>query len=77
MGGLTADREFSLEVAIERNAVLQEIVNACAGFARDAERYLLIDQACADRDGVLSAQNSPARPPPTMTTSSVLRVRSV
>jgi hypothetical protein len=31
---------------------MQEIMNACAGFAREAEGYALIDQAGPDRDSV-------------------------
>ncbi len=119
MRGLAADREPAFEVAVERDAVVQEVVDAGAGFARDPQRERLIDQAGAGGDRIgahappalspsataaamppcahaveapwpsgaaeitvtgrgasFSAQNSPARPPPTMTTSSVLRVRS-
>ena len=46
------DREPAFEVAIERNAVVQEIVDARAGFARQSKRDRLVDQARADRDRV-------------------------
>ena len=52
MRGFPADREPAFEVAIERNAVTQEVADAGAGFARQSQRDRLIDQARADRDGV-------------------------
>ena len=118
MRGFAADREPAFEIAIEGNAVPQEVMDAGRSFARDPERDRLIDQARAGRDRIgrvrlravafrdrggdaalrprrrgawpkgaaeitvtgrgasFSAQNNPARPPPTMTIPSVLRVRS-
>ena len=119
MRGFAADREPAFEVAVEGNAVAQQIVDARGGFARESERDCFVDQAGADRDRIggmrlgrcrprqtaaamppcaqaveapspsgaaeitvtgrgasFSAQNRPARPPPTMTTSSVLWLKS-
>ena len=52
MRGFAADREPAFEVAIERNAVTQQVMDAGAGFARYSERDRFIDQARADRDGI-------------------------
>ena len=52
MCGLLCDRELAFEVAIERHAVAQQVVDARAGFACQSERYGLIDQAGADGDRI-------------------------
>ena len=52
MRGFPADRELALEVAIERNTVMQEVADTVAGFARQSQRHRLIDQAGADRDRI-------------------------
>src|SRR4030088_1636893 len=52
MRGFPGNRGIALEVAIERNTVMEEVVDTCAGFARQSERYRLIDQARADRDRI-------------------------
>jgi hypothetical protein len=41
--GFAADREPAFEVAVEGDAVLQEVMDAGAGFARNPERDGLID----------------------------------
>ena len=46
------DREPAFEVAIERNAVMQQIVDARAGLPRQSKRDGLVDQPGADRDGI-------------------------
>ncbi len=52
MGGFAADRELAFEIAVEGNAVMQEIMDTGAGFARQPERDRLVDDAAADRDRV-------------------------
>ncbi len=52
MRGFAADREFAFEVAIERDAVAEQVADARAGFARQPQRYRFIDQARADRDRI-------------------------
>jgi hypothetical protein len=46
------DREPAFEVAIERDAVMQQIVDARAGLPRQSERDRFVDQARADRDRI-------------------------
>ena len=46
------DRETAFEVAVERHAILQQIVDACAGLARQTERDAFVDEPAADRDGI-------------------------
>ncbi len=50
--GLLCHRKLAFEVAIEWHAVTQQIVDARAGFACEAQRYRFIDQAGADGDGI-------------------------
>ena len=52
MRGFLRHREPAFEVAIERDAVVQEIVDARAGLPRQSERDRLVDQARADRDRI-------------------------
>ena len=52
MRGLAADREPAFEVAIEGNAVAQEIMDARAGLAREAKRDRFVDKAAADGDRI-------------------------
>src|SRR5580693_7242402 len=52
MRGFPADRELAFEIAVEGNAVMQEITDACAGLARKTERDLLVNDAAADRDRI-------------------------
>ena len=52
MGGLLRDGQPAFEVAIERHAVAQQIMDARAGLACQSQRYRLIDEARADRDRV-------------------------
>ena len=108
-----ATASLPCEVAVERHAVAQQVVDARRRLAGEAQRDVLVDEAGADRDRVggvrfgvspsptaaamppcaqaleapspsgaaemtvtgrgasFSAQNRPARPPPTMTTSSM------
>src|SRR5713226_8749776 len=52
MRSFPSDCELAFEVAIERNTVMQEVMDTRAGFARKSECYFLIDQARADRDRI-------------------------
>jgi hypothetical protein len=83
MRGFTADRELALEIGVEGDAVVQESVDARAAAMPPCAQALeapspsgAAEIRVTGRGASFSAQNRPARPPPTMTTSSVLRVRS-
>ncbi len=52
MRGLAADGEPAFEVAVERNAIAQQIVDPCGRLACETKRHALVDQAGADRDRV-------------------------
>ncbi len=52
MRGFLRDREPACEVAVERHAVAQQVVDARGRLAGEAERDILVDEAGADRDGV-------------------------
>ncbi len=52
MRSFPSDCEPAFEVAIEGNAVMQEVMDTRAGFARQSECYFLIDQARAGRDRI-------------------------
>ena len=47
MRGFAADRELAFEVAVERHAIMQQIMDTRAGLARQPERHSFIDQARA------------------------------
>src|SRR2546429_116601 len=48
MRSFPSDCELSFEVAIKGNAVMEQVMDTRAGFARQSECYLRIDQARAD-----------------------------
>ena len=52
MRGLAANREPAFQIAIEGNAVSQEIMDTRGRFARKRKRYPLVDEAAADRDRI-------------------------
>ena len=52
MRSFPSDCELSFEVAIKGNAVVEQVIDTRAGFARQSECYFLIDQARADRDRI-------------------------
>jgi len=52
MRGFLPDREPAFQVAVERNAVIEEIADPRGRLARDAECRRFIDNPAADRDGV-------------------------
>ncbi len=52
MRGLLCHRELAFEVAIEWHAVTEQVVDARAGFACEAQRYRCIDQAGTDGDRI-------------------------
>src|SRR6266404_1685787 len=52
MRGLAGDREPAFEIAIERDAIVKQVVDTRAGFARQSQRHRLIDQAGAGGDGI-------------------------
>ena len=47
MRGLVPDSEPAFEIAVERHAVLQEIVNTRTGLTRQTERYAFVDKDLA------------------------------
>ncbi len=49
MRSFASDCELAFEVAIEGNAVMQEVMDTRAGFARQSKRDRFIDESCADR----------------------------
>ena len=52
MRGLAATASLPFEVAVERHAVSQQVVDAGAGLARQTERDRLVDEPGADRDRI-------------------------
>ena len=52
MRGFAGDRELAFEIAIEGNAVTEQVVDARTGLARHSERDRLVDQARAGRDRI-------------------------
>ena len=52
MRGFAADRELAFEIAVERNAITQEIVDACGRLARKRQRDRFVDDAAAGRDRI-------------------------
>ena len=52
MGGFARHREAAFEIAVERHAEGEQIVDACPGFMRQTERNALIDKTRADRNCV-------------------------
>ncbi len=52
MRGLAADRELAFEVAVERHAIGEQVMDAWRGLARDPERDRFVDETAADGDGV-------------------------
>ena len=56
MRGLAADCEPAFQVAIEGNAIDQEIMDTRGRFARKGKRYPLVDEAATDRDRIGSVR---------------------
>jgi hypothetical protein len=52
VSGFLRHRQLAFEVAVERHAVAQEVMDAGAGFTRKAERDLFVDETCTDRNRV-------------------------
>ncbi len=52
MRGLARDRKPAFEVAVERDTIVKQVVDARAGFARQSQRHRLIDQGRAGGDGI-------------------------
>jgi hypothetical protein len=52
MRGFLSDRQPAFEVAVEGNAVMQEVADARGRLAREAERDRFVDNPAADGDGV-------------------------
>ena len=48
MRSFPSDCKLAFEVAIKGNAVVEQVMDTRAGFARQSECYFLIDQARAD-----------------------------
>ena len=54
MRGFAPDCELAFEIAVERHAILQKIVDARGSFARKTECNVVVNNASADGDGVRS-----------------------
>src|SRR5260370_38310639 len=52
MRSFPSNCELAFEVAIERNSVMQQIMDTRAGFARQSQRDRFVDQPPADGDRI-------------------------